>query len=395
MTAARRCSTAWISLLAWVFAFACACTAPFAAHAATLTLQPGGPSLAELFRRAADGDVIEVLPGEYRGQVGVMPAKRLTLRGVGTRPVLLADGRSVEGKGILIVRGGDVRVENLEFRGARSGDRNGAGIRFDSGKLSISRCRFVDNENGVLTSNDAAAELEIVDSEFVQAPPGTPLPHLIYVGAIAHFTLRGSRVRGGQDGHLVKSRAAVNHVLYNELVDGAGGQASYELEFPNGGIAFVIGNVIGQSETTTNPVMVAFGSEGPRDGVAEHGLFMTHNTFISEGIKPGWFVRVHRDNLIGQPLEQRLANNLFVGLGIASLTWHDAIAGNYLLPRVLLRDADTRAYGLGLDSWLRGWAVDVAPARGQSLVPTAQFTLPIGTRALAPGQGLSPGAIQD
>jgi hypothetical protein len=366
------------------------------ALAATLTLQPGGPPLGELLRRAASGDVIEVLPGEYRGQVGVIQGKQLTLRGVGQpRPVFVADGQSAEGKGILVVRGSEVVVENIEFRAARVRDRNGAGIRFDSGKLQIRGCRFVDNENGVLSGNDAQSELEIADSEFAAAPAGTPLPHLIYVGRIARFTLRGSRVRGGQDGHLVKSRAAVNHVLYNELIDGPNGRASYELEFPNGGLAFVVGNVIAQSESTTNPVLLAFGSEGPRGNVNEHGLYVVHNTFINAGLKPGWFVRVQRDKLAGQPVEQRLANNLFVGLGIASVAWHDALAGNFVIPSLLLRDPDTGAYGLGVDSWLRGWAVEVPAARGQSLKPSAQFTPPIGTRDLPPTLPLSPGAIQD
>ena len=36
-----------------------------------------------------------------------------------------------------------------------------------------------------------------------------------------------------------------------------GGQAAYELEFPDGGLAVVIGNIIGQSSTTTNPVAEA------------------------------------------------------------------------------------------------------------------------------------------
>ena len=44
----------------------------------------------------------------------------------------------------------------------------------------------------------------------------------------------------------MKSRARESHVAFNLLYDGAGGQAAYELELPDGGLR-VIGNVIGQS----------------------------------------------------------------------------------------------------------------------------------------------------
>lgn len=42
-------------------------------------------------------------------------------------------------------------------------------------------------------------------------------------------------------------------VLYNRLADGHGGRASYELEFPSGGTAVAMGNLIQQSATTDNP----------------------------------------------------------------------------------------------------------------------------------------------
>ena len=69
---------------------------------------------------------------------------------------------------------------------------------------------------------------------------GLPDRFVLYVGAIGRFVLRGSRFHNGHLGHLVKSRARENHVLFNMLADGAGGRASYELEFPNGGVAYVI-----------------------------------------------------------------------------------------------------------------------------------------------------------
>ena len=280
----HRLAMAWAFTVPWVMM-----SAATPLHAATLHVLQG-QSLADALRRAADGDVIELAAGEHRGQVGVIEQRRLTLRGVGGRVVLHADGRHAEGKATLVVRNGDVQIEHIEFRGNRAPDGNGAGIRFERGRLTVLDCAFFDNQNGLLTSNDDAAELVVRDSEFGQAPAGMRLPHLLYVGSIARFTLSGSRFSGGAQGHLVKSRARVNDVRNNRLVDGPGGQAAYELEFPNGGMVTVVGNVIGQSAGSSNPVLVSYGVEGYSAG--PHSLVFSDNTLINHGSRSAVFVRV-------------------------------------------------------------------------------------------------------
>ena len=283
------------------------------AAAATLAVTPG-QGLAEALRRAADGDVIELAAGDYRGEVGVIEQKRLTLRGVlhdvGGRPVLHAAGRHAEGKAILVVRHGEVQIENIEFRGSRVPDGNGAGIRFERGRLTVLNCAFFDNQNGILTANTADAELTVRDSEFGQAPQGMKLPHLLYVGSIARFTLSGSRLGGGARGHLVKSRARVSEVRNNQLVDGPGGQAAYELEFPNGGDVTVVGNVIGQSAGTSNPALVSYGVEGY--GAGPHRLVLSDNTLVNRASRTAVFVRVRGAS---PPPSLRVVDNHLYGPG--------------------------------------------------------------------------------
>ena len=258
-------------------------SAASAACAATLTVSPNGPiaTIAQAARVARDDDIVEIAAGTYRGDVAVWRQKRLTIRGIGGTPVLNAKGQIAEGKAIWVIRDGDFAIENVAFEGARSPARNGAGIRLERGRLAVRRCRFTDNENGILTGNIADSELTIEDTEFARAPHdrGTR-KHLLYVGRIGRFTLTGSRFHQGFEGHLVKSRARESHVAYNLLYDGAGGQAAYELEFPDGGLAIVIGNIIGQSSTTTNPVVVSYGAEGsvwPRNA-----LYLVNNTLLSD-----------------------------------------------------------------------------------------------------------------
>ena len=277
----------------------------------------------------------------------------------------------------------------------------------------VSRCAFFGNQMGLLTANFHDAELTVSDCEFGQAPVGAAtaaLPHLLYAGRIARLTLTGSRFSGGYRGHLVKSRALENHARYNQLVDGVGGQASYELEFPNGGLAFVVGNVIGQSETKRNTTMLAFGAEGAEGAATvdgrEHALHIVNNTFINRNLRQAIFVRVH-DAKLARPVEQRLANNLFLGLGVPDATLGDLARGNFVAAPSVLQDTERGLYTLRPLSALRGRGVEPGTARGLHLQPRAAFTPPVGTRTIdprsprsprspdSPRERWSPGAYQD
>ena len=191
-----------------------------AAHAATLRVGANEPlvRISDAARKAKDGDIVEIMPGEYRGDVTAWNQKSLTIRGIGRRPVLIADGKSAEGKAIWVIHNGDFTIENIEFRGARVADQNGAGIRFERGTLVVRNCTFIDNQTGILTSNDNNAILMIENSIFAQAPHQTnSLPHLLYVGRIARVEITGSRFHNGYRGHLIKSRAPQRHPLQPDL----------------------------------------------------------------------------------------------------------------------------------------------------------------------------------
>ncbi len=269
-------------------------------------------TLHDALRAAGTGDVIEVQPGEYHGDVAVAEVPRLAIRGLGAGAVFHADGQHAEGKAMLVVRG-DVMLENLEFRGARVPAGNGAGIRFERGRLAVRRCRFFDNEMGILTSNGADMALDVVGCEFGAAPRHEGmLHHLLYVGTIGAFSIKGSRFSGGWRGHLLKSRAQRSRVLYNQLDDRPTGEASYELEFPNGGQNVVVGNLIAQSALTQNPALLSMGAEA-HDGMSG-SLVLANNTLVNTAGPEARFVHVWTERLAGGG-SVRMANNQFVGPG--------------------------------------------------------------------------------
>ena len=344
-------------------------------------------TLAEAARQVQGRALIEVDAGTYRADVAVWSNVDVTLRAVGGRVRLQADGAAAEAKAIWVVRGSQLHVEGFDFTGTRVPSANGAGIRFESGSLSVRDCVFADNENGILTGNDKAAVLDIENSEFARNGHGDGMSHNLYVGSIASLRVQGSWFHHAAQGHLIKSRAARNVVRYNLLADGRDGRASYELEFPSGGVAIVVGNLIQQAASTSNSHIVSFGVEGY--GWPDNEIYFVNNTVIDERASGGVALRV-------RPGAARVLamNNLVVG-GAADLA---LAAGpgeyrhNYQAAPADLANGAAETYPLRAGSPLVGRTESLGDMRGESLRPAREYVHPRSTqrRTDAPP---SPGAF--
>ena len=343
-------------------------------------------SLAAAARQAANGTLIEVDAGDYVADVASWPQHDLTLRAVGGRVRLVAGGAHAQGKGIFVTNGQRQRIEGFDFLGCTVPDRNGAGIRVEAGSLTLVDCGFRDNENGILTSNDENVELDIVDCDFGTIAPREGQTHNLYVGAIKRLAVTGSYFHGGLVGHLLKSRAAVNHILYNRLTDEIGGRASYELEFPNGGVAVVMGNLIMQSSTTENPHVISFGVEGARG--PKQALYLVHNTLVDQRPSGGIWLRVTPPQA-----EVMLANNLLVGAPKLAADGHWKRRANFEADWNEFVRAAREDFRLKPDSSLRGKAQDMGEAEGLKLSPSREYRHPHTSAALA-GPARHPGAFQ-
>ncbi len=274
---------------------------------------PNGPitRISEVARLARAGDHVEIEAGDYRQDVAVWEQSKLTIRGVNGAARLFADGRSAEGKAIWVIRHGEFDISNIDFVGAKVGDGNGAGIRFEGGHLRVRDCLFWGNQMGLLTGGSSSApdaSLVIENSEFAYSHVQKKWGHNLYVGTIASLTVTGSYFHHAAVGHLLKSRARVNDILYNRLTDEAGGRASYELDFPNGGMVRLIGNVVQQQRDTEHSVVIAFGEEGYK--WPTNVLIMGNNTLLNDHTYGGTFLRV-----AAGADRVEAANNLLVGPG--------------------------------------------------------------------------------
>jgi Right handed beta helix region len=342
-------------------------------------------TLSEASQIAKDGDIVEVDAGDYLRDVATWTQNDLTLKAVNGRARLIAQGAAAESKGIWVVRGGNVTVKGFDFTGATVPDQNGAGIRLEKGNLRVEDCRFLDNENGILTGGHGGSTLEILNSEFGRNGFGDGRSHNLYVGAIAQLKVTGSYFHHAKSGHLLKSRAAKNLIFYNRLTDEVGGTASYELEFPNGGLAYVMGNVIQQSSTTENPTVVSFGAEGYR--TETNRLYLINNTLIDMRPQGGQFLRVKPG------AEIWAINNLLLGKGGLEVGGPGNYKNNYNVDLDEFVLAVREDFHLKPGSKLMGKAVTVNPVDGIDLRPTAEYEHPRSVRTIM-GGALSPGAMQ-
>lgn len=335
---------------------------------------------------AKDGDIVEIQAGQYVGDVAVWLQTRLTIRGVGGRAQIVANGASVEGKGIWVIRNGNFLVENIEFTGARVPDRNGAGIRFENGTLTVRNSIFKYNENGILTANNATQVLTLEGCEFGHNGYGDGYSHNLYAGKIGRLTVTGSYFHHARHGQLLKSRAKENFIINNRLTDETGGLASYELSFPNGGLAYVVGNIIQQSATSPNGHIVTFGEEGI--GWPQNQIYLVNNTIVNDRTAGGTTLRVASGTQI------KAMNNLLLG---NTTTIEAAGSGQYASnPKAALSDfanAPGFDYQLRSTSPYAGKAVDPGVANSFSLRPTKEYVFPWMTRAVRPAP-YSLGALQ-
>jgi hypothetical protein len=335
---------------------------------------------------ARDGATVEVAAGNYVGDTAVWTQNDLTIRAVGGRVRLSADGAAAEGKGIWVVRAERMTVEGFDFSGAAVPSRNGAGIRLDRGSLRVRDCSFTGNEMGILTGNDPTTVLEIENSEFAYNRRPDGHNHNLYAGTIARLSVTGSYFHHAYVGHLLKSRAAVNHITYNRLTDEGDGSASYELEFPNGGVAYVIGNIIQQSARTENVHLISFGAEGYRWAANE--LYLVNNTLIDDLPANGVFLRV----VPGADVVN-VVNNLLVGMGRWDAGTLADVHDNFTVDRGDL--ADVTAWDLRLRPSSPAWGEAVAPgtANGVALQPSREYAHPRHSIPLD-SPAVQPGAIQ-
>jgi hypothetical protein len=323
---AIRISATRLSLAATALVMGAAIAAPASAATRSVGAGQAYATPCKAFAAAAAGDLIEIQAGTYTGDVCTIAQSNLTVRGVNGRPKINAGGKSAGGKAIWVVGGNNITIDNVEMYGAKVADKNGAALRLEGTNFTLRNSFLHDNENGILSGVNTASTIVLENNEFGHNGYGDGYSHNVYIGKAGKLTFRYNYSHDAHVGHNLKTRALYNTIAYNrfsslragETGSTAAGKPSYEIDVPNGGTTFIIGNVIMQPVAGNNANIVAYGEEGVAGYATD--LYVVNNTFINDESSRGTFVMVGS----GVTTPVKLTNNLFSGYG-AQITQASAL----------------------------------------------------------------------
>lgn len=254
-----------------------AVAAILATAAPALPQEQGGFTVQETGRRfgslqeavsAIDGGrgTILIAPGTYR-DCAVQEGGDITYTAAVPGKAVF-DRAVCEGKATLVLRGRSAKVDGIVFMRVLVDDGNGAGIRLETGDLTVSNAMFLDSQSGILTASFPRGRITIDRSTFAglgKDPTGNGA-HAIYVGDYGSVKVTRSRFERGTGGHYLKVRAPVVEILDNSFDDSQGRNTNYAIDLSNGASGRIAGNSFEQGSNKDNyGTMIAVAPEG-----AEH-----------------------------------------------------------------------------------------------------------------------------
>jgi hypothetical protein len=294
-----------------LLAAALAALTPRANAQTVLTVGPNGQyntisaaaSAADADTNSADSYDIQVAPGTYTNDFPLV-TRPMTIEVNPTsagQPVVLNATVPLPNEKGIIVSTANLTVNGLTFEGAEiSNDLggNGAGIRDQNlntpATLIIENSTFLNNQEGVLTGDNSAQSISVINSTFKNNgnPNQNYFQHALYVNYAGSLTVTSGTFCGQLIGHDIKSRAITTTISDNQLYKGEAdpaincraGSTSLAIDLANGGIATIAGNAIIQGTASQNYTMVDYGEEGLI--YSNNSLLLSDNSFTNIGSNP-------------------------------------------------------------------------------------------------------------
>jgi len=236
---------------------------------------------------ASNGDTIDVSAGTYEVS-DLKIGENLTFAAVGGTVDIVPQPSSSKynvSKGLFIIgtdtSAPNVTIEGFSFSGAKSTASNGAGIRYQSGNLTLDDDSFSNNQDGILAPPfvDGTGTIDVNDCVFDHNGAGDGQSHNLYIGYINTFIMTNSISEDAVVGHEVKSRAENNIIENNQIIDGPTGTASYSIDLPEAGNDIIQGNTIEKGPDASAPIAIHVG--GPMEPYANSKVVIQDNTFIN------------------------------------------------------------------------------------------------------------------
>jgi len=178
----------------------------------------------------------------------------------------ILEGVACEDKAALVLRGRAARIEGLVFTGIRVPDRNGAGVRLESGDLTISQAWFRDSEQGLLTAPNPQGTIRIDKTTFSRlgrCDGDAACAHSIYTADVGLLTVTRTRFEAGRGGHYLKTHARRVEIDGNSFDDTRGSATNYMIDLSVGSTGRIAGNWMVQGRDKENySAFIAIAAEG-------------------------------------------------------------------------------------------------------------------------------------
>jgi hypothetical protein len=264
------------------------------------------PTIAAAYAASQSGDTLDIRPGTYTNH-DLLVGHDITFVGDGPPGSVVWDaasaGQAVT-KGLLIAgqQGTvpNVTVRNIVFENATNNilkvarnclgveipagsptqcgsGGNGAGIRYQSGNLTVIGSYFYHDQDGIMGEPfvHGAGSITVENSFADQDGAGDGVSHNFYLGRVAVVTFIGNKSCNSWTGHTLKIRAVKAIVRDNVLGDcptfapvsriggNWNGATSNELQLPDGSDAIISGNTFIKGPNAQNPFLVELGGQVP------------------------------------------------------------------------------------------------------------------------------------
>lgn len=222
-----------------------------------------------------------------------------------------------------------LEVNGGEFRNAQGSGNNACAVRVQAGMIGLAWFHNLYAHDNQMNFLAAPESLIIENSKLYHAlRVAGGNQHNLYANAAGngdttsgkpkYLRMKGVWTDDATTGNDFKSRFPINYFLYNRITDGVSDSLNANIDVPDMGLTYVIGNVIEQGTGhNINSVLVGYGREsagnatggaGHVDGATADSMFCYNNTFSNLNTSIGIFFQTS----FGSPVVT-YDNNIFYG----------------------------------------------------------------------------------
>ncbi|MFC1684962.1 hypothetical protein ACFL0R_05795 [Pseudomonadota bacterium] len=219
------------------------------------------------------GQTLEIGEGVYHEPL-VLEENDVVVRGLGH---VVLEGAVAQGKAAIITKGNNIHIENIECRGIKVKDKNGACVRHEGRNLKLVHVYFHSSEAGLL-SGAKGGRIEILDSRFERLGRQGQA-HGVYIGG-GELIIRDSRfIASVDEGHEIKSRAELTFID-KSVIASLSSEDSRLLDIPNGGRLIVTNSILQQGLGSSNQDAIGYGLENA--SYTDNTILLKNNIIILE-----------------------------------------------------------------------------------------------------------------